>query len=734
MSQQGFFSFRWQPEKPLAPVAEHISVVFKVPGAVDLAGLPDLIESVCLGPVVPTAIVILQLAGDDITPALMEPSVKNSMSRFTGRMPMVILTVTPTPYSVKLTKSFEASQEQKKQLISSFDAGSGWLQCGLTSIFKPAVVVVNAPKGYVFRKPSNDRSNYFIRAELALSTSAAVSFVAFAILLRLVRDYDGIPKNLRLILVDTMNVAGTAFALRELLTFAGANVAPQIESFHSYEGIEKVVNPLPGSSLCIVSASSTMNLHRKWTQTKSLSNRDIVTLVTFEDAKDAEHALCHLPNSARPEKSQPSAAYDIQISGEYFFPVIEPMRKVLLTTTHHNCQDYTINFGKQFDQNLFGAFRANHVSGQRRSLFIDGNALLETKDFKKWIDVQIPQMLRVGTAHIIFQNDKPSARLAQHIGAYALHLGCSHLTVLNAKYISDKTVERKSPIICVAAVVGRGNALLSLSRDLRNCHEGARLYLIGAQVAESSAKIESFNRNLKHSSHNAIIEVQRWAEFLSADSVKNSFHSELDLYRNSDVIQGRKYGLQTDLDARSLFLPSGEDLSVPLVLNIDFAFWEKGYKAGPYQAEVLGTISTILQNARTSALTSSEYQLRSPLLMQVVLDPENFARFNEGIIQASLLRAALPAELDFRSDYSTSEYMANFLVRLSQKFNHPQMATLEFLLAMATKKLQLNADHTALVKKSFNEAIKGRSDSLSLAVKFFIELDSRSRAGDRQAF
>lgn len=734
MSQPGFFTFRWQPEQPASTVAEHISVVFKVPGAVDLSVLPDLIESVCLGPVVPSAVVILQMAGDNIIPALREQSVKNALSRFTGRMPMVVLTVAPAPYSITLAESFEASEAQTRDLITCFATKMDWLQCGLTSIFRPDVVVVSAPAGYAFRKPSTDRSTYFIRAELALSTSAAVSFVAFGVLLRLVRDYGKVPEKLRLLLVDTMNVAATAFALRELLSFAGAKVIPQIESFHSYGGIEEVSSPLPGTSLCIVSASSTMNLHRKWTRTKSLSNRDAVTLVTFEDAEGSEHALCRLPASARPEAAKPSAAYDIQITGEYFFPAIEPMRKILLTTTHHSCKDLTENFRTQCGKNLFGAFRGVQPSGPRRSLFVDGNLLLETKEFQSWVDKQIPQMLKVGTAHIIFQDDGPSARLAQHIGAYALHLGCPHITVLNAKHVSGRTVKRHAPIVCVAAVVGGGNAMLSLSRDLRNCHEGARLYLIGTQVAESSAKVETFNRNLRHSSHDAAIEIMRWGKFLSTDAVRRSFLDELELYKNSDSMRERKQLLQSGLDARSLFFPSGPSLSDPLVLNVDFSFWKKGYEPAPYHAEVLGTIATVLQNARTSNLSSSEYQLRSPLLMQVVLDPENFARFNEGVIQAALLRAALPSELDFRGDSSTSEYMANFLARIASKFDEPQVATLEFILAMVTRKLQLNAEHTTLVRSKFSEAIRERSDPLSLAIRFFLDVEARSQHSDRRAF
>ena len=732
MSQPGFFSFRWQPDKP-AMGAEDIAVVFKVPGAVDLSVLPDLIETVCLGPIVPSAVVMLQFGEDGLVEALDTSHMRHALTRFNGRMPLLVFSIKPVPYSVALNMALEASERLQSELTMLFMSPSSWIRVGLATIFDPKIVVVTAPSGYTFLKPSNDRSTYFIRAELALSKSAAVSFVAFAIFLRLVQGYGKIPQELRLLLVDTMNVAAVAFALREMLSLAGASQAPQVESFHSYGGIDQVTNPLPDTSLCIVSASSSMNLHRKWIREKALSARDIVTLVTFEDAEDVKHALYGLPPEARPEPSSPSSSYDIRITGEYFFPVMEPPRKVLLTTTYHGCPEYTKDFHLLRERKLFGAFRAATGSGTRRSLFIDADALLKATEFQVWINTKVPQLLKAGTALIIYQDDIASATLAQHVAYIATTLGCNGVRLCNASMVDESTVDRMAPIVCVAAVVGRGNALLSLSRDLRNCHAGARLYLIGMQVAESLAKYETFDRNLRHSSHKSPIEVLRKNVFLSADVVTESFKQELALYQGTDEIPRRKECLLRGPAATEIFLPSGPQLSDTLLLNKDFAFWEGTYLPSAFQAEVLATIATILQNARTSQLRSSGQQLRSPLLMHVALDPENFARFNEGIIQAALLRAALPSELDYRGDLQASAYMATLLGRIAARFDIPQMATLEFLTAIATKRLQLNPGDTAFVRTTFQQVIGKRSDPMSKAVRFFLEAFPSSSHG-RQAF
>lgn len=734
-SQAGFYSFRWQLDSPTRG-AEDIAVVFKVPGAVDLSVLPDLLEAVCLGPVVPSAVVMLQFEQDGLVEALLAASLQNALARFKGRMPLLVFTIQPAPYSVTLGMAREASPDVQSEMTARFMSPNGWIRAGLCRIFDPKTVVVSAPSGYAFRKPSNDRSTYFIRAELGLSTSAAVSFVAFAILQRLVRDYGKIPQTLRLLLVDTMNVAAVAFALREMLSLARAEAVPQVESFHSYGGLDQVTSPLPDTSLCIVSASSSMNLHRKWISEKALSARDIVTLVTFEDAKDSQHALHCLSAVDKPEESAPTSTYDIQIAGEYFFPVMEQPRKVLLSKIHHGCVEHTRDFRLLRGQHLFGTFRSTASSGRLRSLFIDADALLQVPEFQSWVNDKIPQFLKAGTSQVVYQDDLASATLAKHI-AHIAHiattLGCAGVRVVNAREVDKSTVNRNAPIVCVAAVVGGGNALMSLNRDLRNFHVGTRLYVIGMQTTSSHTQLNIFDRNLKHSSHGSPIDVVRRNVFLCGDAITESFRQELALYQSPGPLDARRHSLRSGLHSDQLFLPSGPQLSDALILNVDFAFWDGTYEPSAYQAEVLGTIATVLQNARTSTLKSPEQQLRSPLLIHVALDPENFARFNEGIIQAALLRAALPSELDYRGDAQASSYMATFLGRIADRFDSPQAAALEFLVAIATKRLQLNAEDTATVSSAFALATGKRSHPMAEAVRFLLKA-IRTSKNTRRAF
>jgi hypothetical protein len=692
-----------------------------------MAVLPDLIEDVCRGPLVPSAVIFVHLQGDtSLVEAINSEPTAAALLRFDGRMPLIVAGVNLRDFGIRLSHARGLSQKVQSKVRRLLSASDEWLSAGLSAVFDPAVVIVAAPAGYVFHKPSSKRSGYFIRAELALTTSSAVSFVALAIFRRLLRTHSGLPVGLKVLFVDTMSVATTAFALRELLNLAGLTPLPQIDSFHSYGGLEAVGAPLPGASLCIISASSSMNMHREWRERMRLSDRDAITLVTFKDVSDEEHALYAMPAAAKPEEPVTSAKYDIRIAGENFFPVIDPPRRVLLTNKHA-CPQHTQIFRDLCGRNVFAVFRGTAASPSRRSVFVDGRELLACKEFQDLFNAKLAHWLKAGTTQVIYQDDMPSQTLARHAAHALVKLGGKAPDVVSLSDVSEETTDREGAIVCIAAVVSRGNALLSLSRELRNIHEGPRLYLIGAQVSESASALTTFDNNLKHSSHGACIDVQRIHTLLTNQTVGDSFASELAMIyavqRADDapprVLSERADGIRMGR-IEHMLLPTGSDLAETLELNEGFAFWRTGYRAGPFHAELLGTISAILQNARTSASLAMNERLRSPMLMQVALDPENFARFNDGIIQACILRAALPSELDYRGDADASGFMRVFLERMASRMACAQQAELEFLTALATGRLRLNNIDLEEVRTAFTMACDGQQSALSRAVRFLL--------------
>lgn len=120
-------------------------------------------------------------------------------------------------------------------------------------------------------------------------------------------------------------------------------------------------------------------------------------------------------------------------------------------------------------------------------------------------------------------------------------------------------------------------------------------------------------------------------------------------------------------------------------------FWPADLPSKPHcQADVLFTIASVLQQLRTAGPQAGERTIRANWMQQTILSPENFGRFNDGIIQASLLRSARPAELDFRDDPAASGDAGRLIRRIVESAARPRgEAAAEFLLALGTGTLRL---------------------------------------------
>jgi hypothetical protein len=727
----GFFSFRWQPKIAIEGFRD-VAIVYKVPGRTDLSAIPDLIEQVCRGPFVPDAVVLVHLKQDtDFALAFKEGATANALVRFNGRLPLLRYEIpiqggSPTVVTVR-PEIGNSTKGLKKCLVDKFDE---WVDVGLQKVFDPAKVIVNAPAGYAYQKPSQRKATYFIRAEQGLETSGAIAFVALGVWRYVTRVKNAIPQNLVNVFVDSMGVATVAYALRELFLLAKTGTPPQIESFHSYGGLVNV-KPVPGCSLCMISASSSMNLHREWVAKKRVLETDVLTLVTFEDADDSNFALCRLPASQRPDSEEISAAYDIKIKGENFVPLSEHPRTVLLRKPVHGDERSVKIFQNLVGKEVFRLFRSQSKSNsRRRGIFCDGLALISTDAFNKYVDDSLVQHLRASTRYVVYQDDEASIKLAQKIVEVGEKITKLNLELVPVSQATAQIKKKTAGLIAVAAVCGGGAALLSLSRLLRGVQTGPRTFFIGLQVADSTEHIKTFDKNLKQSAHEAAIEIVRYGQIAVGKSVEDSFTQEISKLYSSSIVSlpaPLKSRVEKLRDGKKgagdvALLPCGPQLKSTLSLRPDFAFWgSASYEQGPYHAELVGTIAVLLQRAREFDGLPTLHRLHSGALQHVTLDPENFARFDDGLIQAAILRAALPSELDYRGDKNASEYMKDFLIRAARHLGQDRSeAALEFLSAIAIGRLHLEAHHIVIIKKEFAGAAKHLGGDIEKAIRFFL--------------
>lgn len=472
---------------------------------------------------------------------------------------------------------------------------------------------------------------------------------------------------------------------------------------------------------------------------------EVVTLLTLTSAKrfmDGALLAIDVPGDSSPTGP---AQLSIRIKGETFLPEQEPAKKVLLTDTHHRSDDEVEHFCAFAGRQVFDVYRRPSKSGSRpRALFVDGGQLLKQTQFTEWLEGRLLQSVKAATQVVVFQDDAPSRALGREVRRYcADRLGLVNLEMVPSSQLTNKKLNARAGVIVCAAVVGKGSQLLEVSRALRDTHDGPRLYLIGYQVAETRGELTSLESNLKHSK-GVPYEVARFGKAAIGTQLGAAFAAEVTSYYATSLDPSRLPGLMkkraqalgsTNVVGELALLPHGERVASSMRLRAGFAYWPEDFQPQPCHPEVLATVAVLLQRAREHDKLPDERRLSTPSFRHVVLDPENFSRFNDGVLQAALLRCAYPAELDYRGDHAASDFMKAVILRaLARATQEAGEGTLEFLLAIAEQRLQLSEAHRAEVT-DVALARNGRPSPLQAAIDFVLKAPtSASRQRSKMPF
>ena len=141
------------------------------------------------------------------------------------------------------------------------------------------------------------------------------------------------------------------------------------------------------------------------------------------------------------------------------------------------------------------------------------------------------------------------------------------------------------------------------------------------------------------------------------------------------------------------FLPrtNGEHLN----LRHGSIFFKCSNATNVSQVAAYAMVSSALQSARESAATNktgllSYERFDNNPFVRKVLDPSMFARYNDGVLQASLLRATHKSELDYSASNELSHQFAAICESIFSGHQYDSgEASLEFAFAIATRKVRL---------------------------------------------
>jgi hypothetical protein len=579
------------------------------------------------------------------------------------------------------------------------------LRRGATAVFISNGGFVESTSAYHFRNPSGRHTSKFMRLSNILVRQAEINLIALSVL-------PHIPENTQSIYIDTPSLFSVVAALNDIRGSEG-NLPPiPADSFRSYDNVKSYSHFQPSTSVVLISASSSGNLAGllldRGFQRQAIvhvlflgeNDVDIKTAVDLkydsdknpegfstkrEDNRDGDCDLCR------------QGSIPITLKGDQFDiagPQPEPL--VITRTNAHNPLRELM--ARHAGTGTFGANAGRPVrqfSVAPEKVASGGKAL---ERLQYLAAARVPG--RLGYCIIADEGSKDFAnRVLAAVG--------SEVKVILPEEIEQQVTSFKSeivqPILVAAAVVGSGRQLLDISRRLRFIPKVPIIYFIGVMTTVSAAKTKTLESSLaltaNPGSHAVIIldEIN-----LPAASAPNPWAQELalldELANNgrqlSRALETRRDRLRLTSRALEDELFLANDPVTPLKLRPGFAFWNEATVTAPHtQADVYYTISAVLQGLRTSDPGVGKKILRTEWFYRTLLSPENFGRFNDAVIQASLLRSGRPSELDYSDNPAASAEAARVVRRIVESATTPRgEAAAEFLMALAIERIRLRRD------------------------------------------
>ncbi|MDH7638100.1 hypothetical protein [Sphingomonas oryzagri] len=598
------------------------------------------------------------------------------------------------------------------------DLFASLLHQGLREIFVRRGALIRAEDGQHFVHPSGKHSQAFIRAANVFVDGPETMFVAACLLAC-------VPEQTRDLWIDTSSIASVAHAfalLRHLL--APDLPIPTISSFSSWRAISQEQSiPRTPHRAALVSATTSGNLARRLVSDQGFRADEVVTLFSFAKA-GTPPIVCDLsadkvfwagaePMVSAEYREGKCALCDaqsrpIRFVGDQFLAdsvCYEPIA-ILRDDAPKSLREFMQNY---HGHEGFGLRAVDDDGDTFRQVGIDPARLLAVDRFQTRFKAAVHRHAPRHLTALVHLDDEASGKLAAEFLKVSDNHDTSPIAAQDLRSLA-KSGALDGGIVVIAGSVGQGHDLDGISRDLRDPFgETPRTYIIGFSKHSHTDRSKQLVNNLKFNSLSASGQgyehVVRPIESLILPDrpARSAWEAEFKLLsllledatdagdsRETDFLDARLDRLREtgSLAVEELFLSSPD--GHPLELRDTFAFWKRDLYRSVSQGDVVFTMASVLENLRYGDAP----KLVSDSFTQRVIDPGMFGRYNDGVIQASLLRCALPQELYYASMPQLSRQMADLVKRTFVAKPPANEGSLEFLLAIALGRLRLTASDT----------------------------------------
>lgn len=613
------------------------------------------------------------------------------------------------------------STGSKEPQVTPYPATAALRFAGLNSIFRKSQAILDGGRYYHFRKPSGAHSGQFIRTAQTLNDPIEIEFVAVWLL-------PFLSSEVRAIFCDTASIAAIAYsavALRQ--RYVGLEDPIEIATFHSYEFVRDEKQLPRADALYVISATASAHLEGLMIE-KGVRVDQIATIFSVGTNKPSAAVLCDLTGDPTIKGAPIDAIlnYDdpvkcpyckshipiVDIVGDQFLPInttIEPVVPIKEDCPKWLAPIMQENCGR-------GVFRCHFGTGALpnvHDIWVDVESMLaEESLFRTELEKHLHQAIPANLASIFFVGDRVSEQLALIAQEHYFNWTKSKVSVeaLTQTSLDEKQTNHAGAALVVTSAISSGSAITGASQLLRDLRpEGKVVFIVGLIRTRTPDEARRVRSNLTYTpSRHYRFALHVNEEFYLPDNSRanpsvwsdeakllGQLCLEVPLLSTEarGLIDERIAVIETALrpDVKGLvdnaFWPRSDMAS--LALRSNFSLFVFDYSALQVsQADVFVAMSALFHRMRTDR--SAKVQLGQTAYRRTILDPSAFRRFSDGIVQAAILRAALPPEIDYTLDEQASCEMAGIIQeQLAFQQSDKGEACREFLLSLAMSRLRV---------------------------------------------
>lgn len=606
---------------------------------------------------------------------------------------------------------------------------------GFADLVDTRGVFQEAPPRHVFQHPSKRRSKFFFSANDLLWDEVDAYFAAVLVCEMAWHRL----RSASVMHIDTMGIYPIARAVADVAASSGGQSTPwEIDNFHSHGGVQGLYRVVQGNEVVLISASTSGSMAATLVA-EGVPEDAVLTLLDVTD-RDRKGIVIHA-RSRHPTSTvvAPGADDDavIELSGEYFSARGKRPRPFTLTRDHRPA-----DLGTFLSQ--LGSDAALRLNSPRNNgpqiidvISVNEMAVVDAEGFREWLSDEVRLKTPASVSHVVYLPGAGGLHMAKVCATLLAKFSDKEPVVLSAADVLT-TLEpaRVTGVLVCAPVMGNGHVMRSVARDLRETvPDASRHFVAGVGLPQTAGAWTRLSQFLTQSgaplrpylfSSWVVIPTGAAPGRGAAWERSSQLAQRLDQFtvppvvpwKTEDVLASVELVAAAIEDAEQTFLCASNGQAMALTRG--FIFWDaptEVLKHCHHAGASYLSMSSALQSAREHP--TPKLRFATSVHEVVVIDPENFLRYNDGVLQASVLRAALPHELDYSGAPELSELMREFLEKMF--INHERTygeAAPEFALALATGHLRLSEKDQKVLLDRIASSIQGTSVLLGLLYCF----------------